>query len=171
MRHSEREQLFRQVFLENRERLYRLCYGYLYQKDDVEDLYQEIMINIWSNLHTFRKEANINTWVYRIAVNTTFLHNRRIKKEKNIFSSISSENAVHTAAPIIDNSEEALEIEQLRKNIARLKTQDRVIITLFLEGLTYKDISEIVGISVNYIGVKINRIKQSLQKQLREDNG
>ncbi len=171
MKDAEREQLFRQVFMENRESIRRLCYGYVYHKDDVEDLFQEIMINIWSNLHTFREEASIKTWAYRISVNTALIHVRKIKRKNTLFSSMSGENVARNAFHDDDRSEEALEIEQLRNHIASLRPQDRLIITLLLEGLSYREISELVGISVNYIGVKINRIKRLLQKQLGVQDG
>ncbi len=166
MKDHERERLFKQVFFENRDRIYRLCYGFAYHRDDAEDLFQEVMINVWSHLHTFREEASINTWVFRISVNTALLYRRKVKRRKRIFSGLSSEDVPPPVSPDYDRPERSLEVEQLRKKIAALQPQDRLMITLLLEGLSYQDISEIVGISANYVGVKINRIKRALYRQL-----
>ncbi len=70
MKKEQKETLFTEVFQANRDRLYRLCCGYLNDENDIDDLMQEIMLNIWKNLDSFRGEAQISTWIFRIAVNT-----------------------------------------------------------------------------------------------------
>ncbi len=85
MKKSDKEELFIQMFNENREKTYRLCYAYLYDKTEIDDLFQEIMINVWNSLGQFRFESKISTWVYRIAVNTALLFNKKTS-QKMIFS-------------------------------------------------------------------------------------
>jgi pimeloyl-ACP methyl ester carboxylesterase len=123
MNAKQRERLFLELFRDYRERVLRLCRGYLTSPEDAEDLFQEIMTRVWNSLPEFRGEARASTWE-RMA-------------------------ALHEA-------------------IAALAEQDRLIATLLLEGLSCKEIAEITGITVNYVGVKITRIKQALEKSLRE---
>ena len=166
---SEKEKLFNGIFKENKDMVFRLCYTSLKNKDDVDDLFQEVMINVWRSLESFRQEAKISTWLYRIAVNTALLYNKRFKRKsgriKNVQPLELDENHF-SADPFQNNNDEDLKI--LNKAISRLEKQDRIIIGLYLEDVSYEEISEIVGISVNYVGVKINRIKQALAKSMEE---
>ncbi|NOZ47652.1 MAG: RNA polymerase sigma factor [Chlorobi bacterium] len=169
MNQKQKELRFSDIFNDNKEKVYRLCYSYLYRKEEVDDLFQEVMVNIWNNLENFRNEAKISTWIYRIAVNTALLYNKSIIKQKNVQLS-------YTNNPVItDTDSEQFNIEEkinlLRKAITHLKKQDKIIISLVLEGLTYEEISEVTGISSNYVGVKINRIKVILQKIMKNSNG
>ncbi len=167
MTESEKEKLFDTAFEENKDKIYRLCYTTLTNKNDVEDLFQEVMVNIWRNLESFRHESKISTWIYRITVNTAFLHNKKFRKKNSIFSNIDASELVQIHSNedhFKDNMDEELKL--LHKAIAELKKQDRAIIGLYLEELSYDEISEIVGISENYVGVKINRIKTQLAKKM-----
>lgn len=168
MSNRKKEQRFQELLTENKEMIYRLCYAYLYNKDDVEDLFQEIMINIWNNLDKFRNEAKISTWIYRIAVNSALMHNKKSQKHRSIYSNIDSE----IGKTILDDSEEMKEkehrIEELRKAISQLKKQDRLIISLVLEGVKYEEIAEIMGMTMSNVGVRINRIKSNLFKMMRD---
>ncbi|MGA7837519.1 MAG: sigma-70 family RNA polymerase sigma factor [Ignavibacteriaceae bacterium] len=69
----DKEKLFTEVFKENRDKIYRLCYTSINNKDDVEDLFQEVMLNVWRSLENFRHESKFSTWIYRITVNTALL--------------------------------------------------------------------------------------------------
>src|SRR5947208_102401 len=77
MTRTERERLFQELFAANRSRIQRLCYGYLGPGGDVDDLFQEVMINVWNSLPSFRGESRPSTWLYRIAVNTALIHRRK----------------------------------------------------------------------------------------------
>lgn len=142
--------------------LQRLCYGYLGSAEHVEDLLQEIMTNVWNSLPSFRGEARISTWVYRIAVNTALVFRKKWRSGEELTELADPGRGTH------QRLEEEERLRALRKAIASLPSQDRVIVTLLLEGLSYKEISEITGISVNYVGVKISRIKQALEDLMTE---
>ena len=145
MNHAERERLFVELFEGNRASLRRLCYGYLSSASEVDDLFQEIMTNVWNSLPSFRAEAKISTWLYRIAVNTALIHRRKRRP-----------------------SERRERLDALHRAIARLGDQDRLIVSLLLEGLSYREIADITGITVNYVGVKLSRIKQTLEQMTTE---
>jgi RNA polymerase sigma-70 factor, ECF subfamily len=162
---ADKETLFADILEQNRNRIYRLCLGYLIDKRDVDDLFQDVLVNIWRGLDSFRGEAKISTWIYRIAVNTALIHNKRTSRKKEIISSLDTDEVIDESG---GKKDIRIDVNFLREKIASLKKQDRLIITLMLEGLSYREISDIVGISVNYVGVKINRIKQQLEKLINE---
>ncbi len=162
MNHAERERLFLRLFGENKARIQRLCYAYLSSSGDVEDLFQEIMTNVWNSLPGFRGEARPETWLYRIAVNTALVYRKKWKRGEEL-----TDLADQSAGPQ-HNLEEQERLTALRRAIATLPDQDRLIVSLLLEGMSYREIAEITGITVNYVGVKITRIKQALESAMTE---
>lgn len=158
-----KEKLFISILNENKDRIYRLCLGYLIDKQDVDDLFQDVMINIWRGLDSFRGEAKASTWVYRIAVNTSLIYNKKIKRKQQLIGYEEMDEIIDQTG---ENAETRMNLASLRKSISGLKRQDRLIITLLLEGMSYQEIADITGISINYVGVKINRIKKQLEKML-----
>ncbi len=169
MNQDAREKLFETFYSEYRHKVLRICHGYLYEKHDAQDLFQEIMINIWNNLHTFRGESGLGTWIYRIAVNSALLHNR---KTSNYSSLKTHMTLMQDPAAGHETGEQQLtdqRLDQLSRAIAQLEKNDRLIIALVLEGLTYDHIAEVVGITPNYVGVKVNRIKKQLKKMMQHE--
>jgi RNA polymerase sigma-70 factor (ECF subfamily) len=161
MKSEEREHLFLELFEQYRERILRLCHGYL-NSPDADDLFQEIMTRVWDNLPGFRGESQPSTWLYRIAVNSALLYRRKERPSAPL------EEVADTGPSPPEELEKRERVAALRGAIAKLPEQERLIATLLLEGLSYKEIAEIAGITVNYVGVKVTRIKQALEKSLRE---
>jgi RNA polymerase sigma-70 factor (ECF subfamily) len=162
MNHAERERLFLELLAENKVRLERLCYGYLNSAPDVEDLFQEIMTNVWNSLPAFRGEAKASTWLYRIAVNTALLYRKKWKRGEALADLPDGRRGPQ------QNLEDQERLSALRRAISSLPDQDRLIVTLLLEGLTYREIADITGITINYVGVKISRIKQAIEQLMKE---
>lgn len=158
---NQREKIFSEVVHENKGGIYRICLAYLYDKSHADDLYQEILLQIWKSLDNFKGAAQISTWVYRIAVNTAITYNAHHKKKK------------HEPLPEIVNiadehtgqaKEKEQQLASLTNAISKLEEQDRLLISLVLENISYKEIAEITGSNTNNIGVRINRIKARLLK-------
>jgi RNA polymerase sigma-70 factor, ECF subfamily len=162
MTHSERERLFLDLFRENKSRILRLCSAYLNSTAEAGDLFQEIMTNVWNHLPSFRQESKASTWLYRIAVNTALMYRRKQKPVEPL------QDLPDGSLGAQRNLEEQERLSALRRAIAELPGQERLIVTLLLEGLSYKEIAEITGITVNYVGVKISRIKQALEQRMSE---
>jgi RNA polymerase sigma-70 factor (ECF subfamily) len=162
MKHSERERLFLELFHQHRARIQRLCYGYLNSASESEDLFQEIMTNVWNSLPGFRGDSQPGTWLYRIAVNTALMHRRKQRPTEELV------DLADHAVGAQQNLEQQERLAALHRAIAMLSDQDRLIVTLLLEGLSYREIAEITGITVNYVGVKINRIKQAIEQKMTE---
>lgn len=165
MTRSERERLFQELLAANRSRIQRLCYGYLGPSAEVEDLFQEILINLWNSLPSFRGESLPSTWLYRIAVNTALIHRRKRRPAEPLPESRELLDPARGAHQALEDAER---LAALRAAIAGLPDQDRLIMSLLLEGLSYKEISEITGLTVNHVGVKISRIKDVLEEMLTE---
>jgi RNA polymerase sigma-70 factor (ECF subfamily) len=159
---SERERLFLEVFHGSRASLHRLCYGFLGSPEEVEDLFQEVMTNVWNSVPSFRAESAINTWVYRIAVNTALVYRKKIKRGVELPDLPDGRQGTQ------QNLERQERLAALHRAIGSLGDQDRLIVTLLLEGLSYKEIADITGLTVNYVGVKISRIKQALEQLMSE---
>jgi len=158
---AQRERLFLDLFRDNKSRILRLCSAYLGSSAEAEDLFQDIMTNVWHHLPSFRGEAKASTWLYRIAINTALMYRRKRKAAQALGRPERMERPA--AAPA-----EPERLADLRRAIAELPGQDRLIVSLLLEGLSYKEIAEITGMTANYVGVKIARIKQALEQRLSE---
>ena len=163
MTQGEREAIFDELFQRHKAPLERLCFAYLNAPSEVEDLFQEIMSNVWNALPKFRGEAQTATWLYRIAVNTALLHRRKRRPSEALPDLVDPARDTH------QNLEDRERLTALRRAIAVLPDQDRLVITLLLEGLSYKEIAEITGLTVNYVGVKVSRIKQAIEQRMTEE--
>jgi RNA polymerase sigma-70 factor, ECF subfamily len=163
MNHSERERMFEELFQRHKAPIQRLCFTWLNSAGEVEDLFQEIMSNVWNALPKFRGEAQPGTWLYRIAVNTALLYRRKWRNAEPLPEVADPSAGAH------QNLEDQQRLEALRRAIAVLPDQDRLIVTLLLEGLSYREIADVTGLTVNYVGVKLSRIKQAIEQRMTEE--
>ena len=164
-----REQRFTELLRTHRDRIYRLCYGYLYDRKEIDDLFQEIMVNIWRSLDQFREESALSTWVYRIAVNTALLYNKGLQRRQTLFAAWPGGGLdAGSAEDPTETLDRESRLEKLHRCIAGLKAEERLILSLLLEGLSYAEIAAIVGISAGHVGVKINRLKPALARLMQE---
>ena len=162
---NNKEQNFEQLYIELKDKIYRLCLGFMGNPTDADDLFQEVLIKIWNNLDNFRKESSINTWVYRITTNTALFSLNKINKSSRNHTNLIPENL------ITENNQgntlfEQDKINKLYEAISSLKEIDRIIISLLLEDNSYKEIADITGINISNVGVRINRIKKILVKKI-----
>ena len=152
------EQEFLSVIREYERVIYKVCYLYTTPNATLNDLYQEVVLNIWKAFPKFRRECKISTWIYRIALNTCISF---IRKEKNI-------PEIVTLTQEADDETQAM-LQQLYRMINRLGQLEKSIILLYLEEKSYEDISEITGLTVTNVATKLNRIKDKLKKMNKED--
>lgn len=145
--------------------LYKIGRAYA-SPDDFDDLYQEMLINLWNGLKSFKGQSKISTWIYRVVLNTALTYKRNNKKRN--FSHVEIDNVQIASEGYSTFEKENLEkdIQLLYEAIRMLKKEDRSIILLYLEEKSYEEIGEIVGIKPGNVGVKINRIKKRLQEHL-----
>ena len=142
--------------------IYKVCYIYSKDKDNLNDLYQEAILNLWKSFPRFRKECSISTWIYKITLNTCITFFRRFSKSPK-FVPLSA-----TLESIIDDDNEIALINELYNLINRLGNLEKAIILLYLEEKPYQEIAEITGLSLTNVATKISRIKDKLKKMSNE---
>jgi RNA polymerase sigma-70 factor (ECF subfamily) len=132
----------------------------------VDDIFQDVLLAIWTGLEKFRHESGYGTWIYRITVNTIFLFNRKERKRKlPIAPEISTSSSIHDFEMRI-REEENLRI--MHAAISRLPEIDRMLVALYLEKLSYAEIGAVLGISTNLVGVRLNRVRERIRKQINQ---
>jgi len=151
---------FNELVRANHASIYRICRAYLYDVSHADDLYQEILYQIWKSMQSFKEQAKVTTWIYRIAVNTAI--NFNLKNKRHQHQSMPDSFSIPYEETLPEKQEQELKLTKLRYCISQLETQDRLIISLVLENKSYKEIAEITGISITNTGVKISRIKARL---------
>lgn len=134
---------------------------------DFDDLHQEIIINIWKGYKNFKGDSKLSTWIYRVSLNTALTFVRNKKNQKKYHGDMTDKIIGYQCTENIEEKE--LEINRLYNSISKLKPDQKVLILLYLEQKSYKEISEITGLSISNIGVKINRIKKILYIKLKEN--
>lgn len=142
----------------------KVCNLYTNNQNDFQDCYQDVLLQLWRSFETFRDESKESTWVYRVSLNVCLSNIRKAKRHVQA-------SKLEDIQPKADKQPDLEEKEQskiMNQEIKKLDESDRAIILLYLEENTYKEMAEIIGISVNHIGVKINRIKKILKQNINE---
>jgi RNA polymerase sigma factor (sigma-70 family) len=163
---EEKEEFFNQLVKDHHASIYRICRAYLYDTSHADDLYQEILYQVWKSLKSFKGNSSISTWIYRISVNTAISFNA--KQQRNQHEPMPGADQIPYENTLIVKQEEEARLDHLRFCISKLERQDRLVISLVLEDKSYQEISEIIGTNSNNVGVKINRIKTRLLKLMEQ---
>ena len=157
---NQTHQSFEQVIETNKSRIYRICRIYAVNPIEPQDLFQEVVYQIWKSYASFKGTSSISTWVYKIALNVCIRSKGKLSKknDKTIrLEAIQIATVEHSISVIEDRKYKAL-----RHCISALKDIDRSIVILSLEDLPYKEIATITGLSENHIAVKMKRIRKLL---------
>lgn len=141
--------------------LLKVCNMYCNTAFDREDLFQEIVIQLWKSFPGFRGEAKFSTWLYRIALNTAISDLRRQKKN---ITFTEPEKLPTDIEDIQYQQHREEQLQQLHTAIAQLTDIEKAIVMLYLEDKSYEEMEEILGMSQNNLRVKMNRIKEKLRK-------
>ena len=158
---EKQKTIFLSALKENQDKLYRICSIYSDSNEDSKDLFQEVLVNIWKSMNSFKGNSSIDTWMFRIALNVSLRFKSKYTKNQNRFIRLDSMTISNIGSEVEDeNSDEKL--IALRKCVKKLNDGDKAIVALYLEGLAYREISDILGLSENHIAVKIKRIKSKL---------
>jgi len=149
---------FENILRQNHDRIWRLCRVYTASAEDAKDLFQEVAVHIWKGLEGYEGKAAIGTWVYRIALNTAINYSIQAKK-KGIH------NVPNTS---VTDETDNQNMELLYSYIKKLNEADRSIISLYLDDFSNKEIAELLGISENYVAVKLLRIRNKLGEYFKD---
>jgi len=154
---ESKEQTFERMVRDNRATIYTVCYMFSNNADEVSDLFQEVLANLWKGMESFKGRSNVKTWIYRVSLNTCISIDRKNKKRKPTIPLSMNINLFE------DTDDDSKQIEMLHKRIVKLGAFDRAIILLWLENLSYEEIGAIVGISTKNVAVRLYRIKEQLK--------
>ena len=163
-----KEDQFKQIVAENGNRIARICRYYNPNHEDQKDMYQEVLVNIWKSLERYRGDSAVSTWVYRIAVNTSL--NFAGKTFRNMKLMVDSDP--QNLNILLDDDELEVKIknearfEQLQEQLNLLSVIDKALMSLVLEGLSMREIADVIGLTEPNVRVKIHRIKEQLKQCL-----
>lgn len=163
------EDEFVMIIEENNDRIRHLCRAYAHNRGDEEDIYQEIVIELWHSLSSFNGDSTLATWIYRVAINVAISFKRKRKTRQKYHRAYFNENKERKESTLDKNNNtfEDNKIDNLYNAIHALNDAEKAIVTMYLEGFTYSEIAYVVDITENYVGVKLNRIKKKLSKTMK----
>jgi RNA polymerase sigma-70 factor (ECF subfamily) len=169
---NAKEIQFREIVEENSNRITRICGYYSKNAEDKKDMYQEILINVWKSLDKFRGESSLSTWIYRIAVNTSLTFAGKNYRNLNL-----NIDQMPQGIGILLDDDELEKKQKTERHLEVLETQlnllsiiDKALITMMLEGLSMREIADVIGLTEPNVKVKIHRIKENLKQQLNNLN-
>jgi RNA polymerase sigma factor (sigma-70 family) len=155
------EKDFLQIIQKNQGIIHKVCNMYCDLEEDRNDLFQEIVAQLWKSFPSFRNESKFSTWMYRVALNTAITTFKKDKRRPD------QNRLTYENFQIVDDrydTETEENIRQMHRAVAQLTGIEKSIVLLFLENKKYEEIAEITGITQNYVRVKMNRIKKKLKK-------
>lgn len=145
--------------------IHKVCHMYADSPEDRRDLFQETLYQLWRSYPSFTGRSDFGTWMYRIALNTAIT---ALRKERRKPEHVQIDDGLLQEVTPSDTLDEAQRTNLLYRAIRRLNQIERALVLLYLEDLSYKEMSDILGLSESNIGVKLNRIKTKLQNFIRE---
>lgn len=163
------ESQFRRWLDEHAGLLWKVVRSFTEGPPDCDDLLQEVLLQVWLSMPAFRADSKATTWLYRVALNTALAWKRRETKHRErrdglpLALEIVDRRAVPGAPP---PDQEA--IDRLYEAVRALAPTERALVLLYLDGLSYAEMAEVIGISESNVGVRLNRVKKLLATQLRE---
>ena len=155
---EQQEELFARLVRENKSTIYTVCYMFSKDEDEVQDLFQETLINMWKGMSGFREESKVSTWIYRVALNTCLLQERKKKRQVAKVPLTMDVNFFE------DDDANATQVRMLHQRIGKLALVDRALVMMWLEGMSYDEIGAVMGISAQNVGTKLFRIKEQRKK-------
>lgn len=148
---------FVQIVREHKSTVFTVCYMFSKDRDEVNDLFQEVLINLWKGFESFRGHSDVRTWIYRVSLNTCISADRKKRRKKSV-------PLLMDADLFSDSDDDTRQVNLLRRRISRLQPFDRAIVLLWLENISYEEIGEIVGITAKNVSVRLFRIREQLKR-------
>jgi len=164
------EHKFLEMVNENRNRILRVCRVYSWNAADQDDLYQEILFQIWRGLPALKENQFANTWLYRVAINTaiSFVRKRASGSDRVVhLEHADLTRAIESRQATEESTDDR--IANLYTAIYKLDPLEKALVTLFLEDFTYEQIADATGISANNVGVMLHRAKKKLSSLMKEE--
>ncbi len=165
---KNKEEQFKQIVDENKDRILRICRYYNSNPEDQKDMYQEVLVNVWKSLDSFRGDAKLSTWVYRIAVNTSLSFTGKAYRNMKLMvdKDVQNLNLLFDEDDAEQKEKYETGLDALQAQLNLLSVIDKALISLMLEGLSTREIADIIGLTEPNVRVKIHRVKEQLREQL-----
>jgi RNA polymerase sigma factor (sigma-70 family) len=151
------EKEFLKTLYEHQKIIYKVCRMYRNSKEDQEDLFQEIVFQLWKAFPSFKGESKVSSWLYKIALNTSMAIYRKSNLSFEYYENLPEHIQPSDEVIVSDNE------ERLFSALQKLNDSEKAVISLFLEDFNYEEIAEITGLSESNVGVRLNRIKNKLK--------
>ncbi len=160
--------IFLSVIEDHKGIIYKIVNSYCQEQEERQDLVQEIIIQLWQSFESYNTQFKLSTWIYQIALNTSISYFRKNKNHRQKRTELSKifEESLMADEPF----QEDPNLTRLQAFIQELKEIDKALILLYLDGLSQKEIAEIIGITPTNVGTKLNRIKKNLQVKFQALN-
>ena len=155
---KEKELEFNRIVKANKAAIFTVCYLFSKDQDEVNDLFQETLINLWRGFEGFQGKCDVKTWIWRVSLNTCLTFERKKKRRVDTLPLTMDINL------FTDTDDDTQQVQMLYRRINKLGMLDRAIILLWLENMSYEEIGVIIGISTKNVSVKLVRIKEQLKK-------
>jgi RNA polymerase sigma-70 factor (ECF subfamily) len=165
---TDHELKFRQWLGEHTGLLVKVVRSFADGPADQDDLFQEILLQVWLSVPNFRADSKPTTWLYRVALNTALAWQRTEKKRRRRQGSLSISDVTASSVESAEAERNDRIVEQLYAAIRALQPAKRALVVLYLDGFTYREIADVVGISESNVGVSLNRIKKNLAAAVKE---
>jgi RNA polymerase sigma-70 factor, ECF subfamily len=162
---SEQSQIFDEWLSRHKGLLFKVVHAYAFTSHDREDLFQEIATQIWNSIPRFRAESAVTTWLYRVALNSALAWSRKERKHRDQSQLLNDDERALRETPRVEDRR----LGWLYDQISQFDHVDRSLTLLLLDGYSYREMAETLGISESYVGVKINRIKTHLKNLTKEE--
>ena len=159
METKELEREFLDMIAAQKRVIYKVCYIYAKDQDDLNDLFQEVVLNLWKSFPNYRGDSKLTTWVYRIAMNTCITFLRRSNTRLQTIPMTAD-----VASLVADEEGRTGQLQELYRLINKLGKLERALILLWLEERSYQEMADILGISKANVAVKLLRTKEKLKK-------
>lgn len=165
---ANHELRFRQWLSEHTGLLLKVVRSFAEGPADQDDLFQEVLLQVWLSLPNFRDNSKPTTWLYRVAFNTALAWKRSGNKHDRKMNSLSVADLAVPSLPSAEAEQNNRTLDRLYAAIRALPAAKRALVVLYLDGFSYREIAEVVGISETNVGVSLNRIKKELAASVKE---
>ena len=155
---TEKENEFNRIVKANKATIFIVCYLFSKEQDEVNDLFQETLLNLWRGFDGFQGKCDVKTWIWRVSLNTCLTYERKKKRRVDTVPLTMDINL------FTDTDDDTRQVQMLYRRINKLGPLDKAIVLLWLENLSYDEIGQIIGISTKNVSVKLVRIKEQLKK-------
>ena len=157
------EKEFIELINNHRALIFKVCNLYCSYPESRKDLFQEVVLQLWKSFPGFKKASASSTWIYRVALNTAITNFRKELKTPGKRPLTPLEFDI----PDLNDTKKEADRGTLDRAIAKLTEIEKAVVMLYLDGKTYDEISEIIGISNSNVGVRLNRIKNKLSELIK----